>query len=252
MKIGRNPSTGTHLRQLTGMAEFCEVDPSEDLARIAAVRKALGPQAKLMVDVNCAWSPAFAIEMGREMAPYKLYWIEEPVHTDDIDGSARVADALDAAIAGYETETEPLRLPRADHPRRGRYRPARHRLDRRVLRGQAHRRLRPGASPHGRAARLWQRRAADGVAALRRVDSRTGWCSNGTRTPTGCATDLLKHGWRLESDGTVRLPERPGLGDRARPRRTRPIPGRLNLHVIPGRLAEPNPEPMNTGQDEED
>src|SRR5579872_6736004 len=105
MKIGRNPSTGTHLRQVTGQQEFCEVDPSEDLARIAAVRKALGPQAKLMVDVNCAWSPAFAIEMGREMAPYKLFWIEEPVHTDDIDGSARVADALTTPIAGYETET---------------------------------------------------------------------------------------------------------------------------------------------------
>ena len=30
MKIGRNPSTQTHLRQLLGNAEFCEVDPSED------------------------------------------------------------------------------------------------------------------------------------------------------------------------------------------------------------------------------
>src|SRR5205814_1327420 len=36
MKVGRNPSTGTHLRQLIGQAEFCEVDPSEDLARVAA------------------------------------------------------------------------------------------------------------------------------------------------------------------------------------------------------------------------
>src|SRR6266852_2899615 len=29
LKIGRNPSTGTHIRQVTGLAEFCEVDPSE-------------------------------------------------------------------------------------------------------------------------------------------------------------------------------------------------------------------------------
>src|SRR5207302_11434044 len=104
MKVGRNPSTGTHLRQLIGQAEFCEVDPSEDLARVAAVRQALGPDAKLMVDVNCAWSPDFAIEMGRAMEPQKLYWIEEPVATDDIDGSARVADALATPISGYETE----------------------------------------------------------------------------------------------------------------------------------------------------
>src|SRR3954463_4414257 len=50
MKIGRNPSTQTHLRELIGRSEFCEVDPSEDIARVAAVRRALGPQAKLMVD----------------------------------------------------------------------------------------------------------------------------------------------------------------------------------------------------------
>jgi len=104
MKIGRNPSTGSPLRQWLGDSEFCEVDPEEDIARVAAVRAALGPHAKLMVDVNCAWSPAFAIEMGRALEPYRLYWIEEPVATDDIAGSATVADALATAIAGYETE----------------------------------------------------------------------------------------------------------------------------------------------------
>ena len=73
MKIGRNPSTQTHLRHLVDHAELCEVEPEEDIARVAAVRRALGPKAKLMVDVNCAWSPSFAIEMGRALEPYKLY-----------------------------------------------------------------------------------------------------------------------------------------------------------------------------------
>src|SRR5438874_9724052 len=41
MKIGRNPSTQTHLRHLVDHAELCEVDPDEDIARVAAVRKAL-------------------------------------------------------------------------------------------------------------------------------------------------------------------------------------------------------------------
>jgi L-alanine-DL-glutamate epimerase-like enolase superfamily enzyme len=100
MKIGRNPSTQTHLRHLAANARTCEVEPEADIERVAAVRRALGPQAKLMVDVNCAWSPSFAIEMGRALEPYKPYWIEEPVATDDIDGSARVADALATPIAG--------------------------------------------------------------------------------------------------------------------------------------------------------
>src|SRR5260370_41319443 len=104
MKIGLSPSTATPLGQLVDHAEICEVQPEEDIVRVEAVRQALGPKAKLMGDVNCAWSPSFAIEMGRALEPYKLYWIEEPVATDDIDGSARVADALATPIAGYETD----------------------------------------------------------------------------------------------------------------------------------------------------
>ena len=62
-----------------------------------------------MVDANCAWSAAFAIEMGRAMEPYGLDWLEEPVSTDDIDGSAQVAAALATPVAGYETERIGLR-----------------------------------------------------------------------------------------------------------------------------------------------
>jgi L-alanine-DL-glutamate epimerase-like enolase superfamily enzyme len=104
MKIGRNPSTQTNLRQMLAQHEMCVVGLDEDLARVQAVRQALGREAKLMVDINCAWSPALAIQMGKAMEPYDLYWIEEPVATDDIRGSAKVAQALGTAIAGYETE----------------------------------------------------------------------------------------------------------------------------------------------------
>jgi L-alanine-DL-glutamate epimerase-like enolase superfamily enzyme len=211
MKIGRNPSTGTHIRQVTGNAEFCEVDPSEDLARIAAVRKALGPRAKLMVDVNCAWSPAFAIEMGREMAPYKLFWIEEPVMTDDIDGSARVADALDTAIAGYETEVSltgfreliqrgAVDIVQPDIAWTGGFSEGK----RIAAFAQAHHRM---VAPHafGSAVLL--------MASLHYAAS----ISNGLvlewdQNPNGLRTDLLKHDWQLESDSTIKLPERPGLG----------------------------------------
>jgi L-alanine-DL-glutamate epimerase-like enolase superfamily enzyme len=104
MKIGRNPSTQTNLREMLPHHRECVVSLEEDLARVEAVRQALGPEAKLMVDVNCAWSPALAMQMGKTLEPYNLYWIEEPVATDDIRGSAEVARALGTAIAGYETE----------------------------------------------------------------------------------------------------------------------------------------------------
>lgn len=104
MKIGRNPSTQTNLREMLAHDDLCVVSLEEDVERVAAVRQALGAEAKLMVDINCAWSPALAMQMGKAMEPYHLYWIEEPVATDNIRGSAEVARTLTTAIAGYETE----------------------------------------------------------------------------------------------------------------------------------------------------
>jgi L-alanine-DL-glutamate epimerase-like enolase superfamily enzyme len=46
---------------------------------VAAARAAAGPDVSLMVDTNCAWSPAEAIDAVNEMAPSDLLWIEEPI-----------------------------------------------------------------------------------------------------------------------------------------------------------------------------
>ena len=211
MKIGRNPSTGTHIRQVTGQAEFCEIDPSEDIARVAAVRQALGPQAKLMVDVNCAWSPAFAIEMGREMAPYKLFWIEEPVMTDDIDGSARVAAALDTAIAGYETEVSlsgfrelitrgAVDIVQPDIAWTGGFSEGK----RIAAFAQAHHRM---VAPHAFGSAVLLMASLHYAASIP-----NGLVLEWDQNPNGLRTDILKHDWRLESDSTIKLPERPGLG----------------------------------------
>jgi L-alanine-DL-glutamate epimerase-like enolase superfamily enzyme len=211
MKIGRNASTGTHLRQVTGQAEFCEVDPTEDIARVAAVRQALGPQAKLMVDVNCAWSPAFAIEMGREMAPYKLFWIEEPVMTDDIDGSARVAAALDTAIAGYETEVSltgfrelisrgAVDIVQPDIAWTGGFSEGK----RIAAFAQAYHRM---VAPHAFGSAVLLMASLHYAASIP-----NGLVLEWDQNPNGLRSDLLKHEWKLESGSTIKLPDRPGLG----------------------------------------
>ena len=211
MKIGRNPSTQTHLRQLLGQSRFCEVDPSEDLARVAAVRKALGPQAKLMVDVNCAWSPSFAIEMGRAMEPYNLYWIEEPVETDDIEGSARVAAALHTPIAGYETELglygfrelirrDAVDIVQVDIAWSGGFSEGR----RIAAYAQAHHRM---VAPHAFAGAVLLLSSLHYAAAIPNALVLE-WDQN----PNALRDELLQEPLKLESDGTIRLPERPGLG----------------------------------------
>jgi L-alanine-DL-glutamate epimerase-like enolase superfamily enzyme len=211
MKVGRNPSTQTHLRQLIGQAEFCEVEPEEDLARVAAVRQALGPQAKLMVDANCAWSPAVAIEMGRAMEPYKLYWIEEPVATDDIDGCARVADALATPIAGYETEVGlygfrqlidrgAVDIVQPDIAWSGGFSEGR----RIAAYAQAHHRM---VAPHAFAGAVLLVASLHFAAAIP-----NGLLLEWDQNPNALRDELLKEPLRLEPDGTVKLPERPGLG----------------------------------------
>ena len=45
-----------------------------------------------------------AIRLGRELEEFRLDWFEEPLPAWDLEGLARVADALDTAIASGETE----------------------------------------------------------------------------------------------------------------------------------------------------
>lgn len=66
----------------------------DDVARVAAVRAAIGPDRRLMVDANQCWSPHEAIAAGRALAESAPYWLEEPVHPDDVFGYLDVARAL--------------------------------------------------------------------------------------------------------------------------------------------------------------
>ncbi|HZT87809.1 MAG TPA: mandelate racemase/muconate lactonizing enzyme family protein [Stellaceae bacterium] len=211
MKIGRNPSTQTPLRHLVANADKCQVEPEEDIARVAAVRRALGPTAKLMVDVNCAWSPAFAIEMGRALEPYKLYWIEEPVATDDIEGSAQVAAALATPIAGYETEIGLYGF---------RELIARHAVDivqpdlawtggfsegRRIAAlAQAHHKM---VAPHAFGGAVLLAASLHYAASIPNAR-----LLEFDQNPNGLRDELLRQRFAIEPDGTMKLPDRPGLG----------------------------------------
>ena len=76
----------------------------EDIERVRAVKKAVGPSIKVMVDANSAWSYADAVVAGREFDKIGVYFFEEPIRADDYENSARLADELSTRIAGYETE----------------------------------------------------------------------------------------------------------------------------------------------------
>ncbi|MBA3414320.1 MAG: mandelate racemase/muconate lactonizing enzyme family protein, partial [Chloroflexia bacterium] len=54
---------------------------------------------------NNAWTPAVTLRFMRQVADQDIFWLEEPVPTDDVAGSAELARALDVPVAGYESET---------------------------------------------------------------------------------------------------------------------------------------------------
>ena len=73
-----------------------------DLARIAAARGTIGPDAELFVDANGAYTRKQAIRVLRRAVDADVHWFEEPVSSDDLQGLGIVRDAVDADVAAGE------------------------------------------------------------------------------------------------------------------------------------------------------
>jgi L-alanine-DL-glutamate epimerase-like enolase superfamily enzyme len=71
----------------------------EDLKRIRAVREAVGDGIQLMVDCNERLTYADALWFGRKLEELDIYWMEEPVSSDDIASHKRLAEKLNVSIA---------------------------------------------------------------------------------------------------------------------------------------------------------
>jgi D-galactarolactone cycloisomerase len=76
----------------------------KDLDRVAAVREAIGPEVRLMVDANHCFNVPQAINIGRELEKLDVYWFEEPISPEDLEGYVEVTRRLDMAVAGGENE----------------------------------------------------------------------------------------------------------------------------------------------------
>src|SRR5215510_4654619 len=79
----------------------CGSEPTvaASVERVKVMRESIGPDIDLMCDINQLWSVNQAIEVGRRIEPYHLFWLEDPTTHDDYPGMARIADALTTPIA---------------------------------------------------------------------------------------------------------------------------------------------------------
>ncbi|MES2185076.1 MAG: enolase C-terminal domain-like protein [Pseudomonadota bacterium] len=69
-------------------------DPAVDQEVATAVRGAIGPAVKLMVDYNQALAVPDAIARARALEPLDVYWLEEQIRHNDLQGYAQIAAAL--------------------------------------------------------------------------------------------------------------------------------------------------------------
>lgn len=70
-KIGRTPADG-------------------DIEMVRELRKAVGDSISIRADANQAYDLKTALRVTREMAPYRIDFLEQPVHMDDIEGMAEI------------------------------------------------------------------------------------------------------------------------------------------------------------------
>ena len=77
-------------------------DPKVNRARVEAVRKALGPSVRLMVDSNQKYDLETNIRQAAALEDFDLVWYEEPALADDLKGCEEVARAIRIPVATGE------------------------------------------------------------------------------------------------------------------------------------------------------
>ncbi len=79
-------------------------DSDVDRAHVEAARGAVGDDCDLMVDAGCAWDAETAYARAQLLAPFNLFWIEEPLSQDDLRGYRELCGRSPVPIAGGEGE----------------------------------------------------------------------------------------------------------------------------------------------------
>jgi L-alanine-DL-glutamate epimerase-like enolase superfamily enzyme len=76
-----------------------KTDYKEDVSRVEAVRKLIGPDVTFMVDANYSLTHEQAVRFSRAIEHCDIKWFEEPTIPDDYLGYAKIADATNIPLA---------------------------------------------------------------------------------------------------------------------------------------------------------
>jgi L-rhamnonate dehydratase len=80
-------------------------NPRSDAAMMCDIRRAVGPDVDIMLDMGFAIPLDDALYLGRALAEHDVFFLEEPLSPDDLNGFARLTAASPTPIATGEKET---------------------------------------------------------------------------------------------------------------------------------------------------
>lgn len=96
---------GVKLRVGEVMGGDSDASPGRTERLVPAARDVLGDQVAISADANGGYSPGRAIRIGRLLEENDYWHFEEPCDFQDLEGTARVCQALDIPVAGGEQDS---------------------------------------------------------------------------------------------------------------------------------------------------
>ncbi len=184
----------------------------KDIHLVKAAREAMGEEAVLMLDIGYLWKNSkYAEMMCKELTPFHPYWIEEPIISDDVQGFSKLTQKTTLNIASGEEltglyefreliERGGVDIVQPDMSRCGGLTIAKKIADMALLNGIE-------LCPHAFKSGILMAASIQLLATYRGTPLLE-YCSQETVLSKG----LLKNHFVLQPDGTVEVPDTPGLG----------------------------------------
>lgn len=99
-----NEAVGYKEEGFSGMKLKVGYGIDKDVSYVKAIRQAIGEEICLMVDANHAYNSSEAIQLAQKLERFDVYWFEEPVPPEDLEGYCEVRKKSNILIAGGECE----------------------------------------------------------------------------------------------------------------------------------------------------
>jgi galactonate dehydratase len=87
----------------SGGTDISNADLAAGLALVEQIRDAVGDEIEVMIELHGLWNRRGATKICDALAPYRPYWVEDPLRPDAVDALAQLSADVDVQMALGET-----------------------------------------------------------------------------------------------------------------------------------------------------